>query len=47
MFFREIEKENEKTFLVLKIIAFELETTNSHNHESILVIDSEYVTEHT
>ena len=29
----EIEEKNEKKFLVLKIIAFESETTNSHNAE--------------
>ena len=29
----EMEEKNEKKFLVLKIIAFESETTNSHNAE--------------
>ena len=29
----EIEQKNQKMFLVLKIIVFELETTNSHNPE--------------
>ena len=29
----EMEERNEKKFLVLKIIAFESETTNSHNAE--------------
>ena len=29
----EIEQKNQKIFLVLKIIVFELETTNSHNPE--------------
>ena len=29
----EMEQKNEKKFLVLKIIAFESETTNSHNAE--------------
>ena len=29
----EMEQKNEKKFLVLKIIAFESETTNSHNPE--------------
>ena len=29
----EMEQKNERTFLVLKIISFESETINSHNHQ--------------
>ena len=33
MYTTEMEKKNEKIFLVLKITGFELGTTNSHNSE--------------
>ena len=42
-----MEQENQQLFLVLKIIAFESGTTNSHNLDRILVTGSQCATKHT